>query len=605
MRRIQIMTALLALVGFLPTNAQYTFTLNVNWSGNCSGYTAQMNQMMGKYKSQAINGFPTRELCEQTRAMCQQELGHIELVYYDVKTGKVVKREATNCKLNVSTTPCTGRPMAGSVGTLNALGVSQGTSFYSANIANEIQNWSNDDMERMLALNPNYKDYSLDAPSSGDANMDAKRAQERENASWTLDDSKPFVSLDMRPGGSNTIISEDLLPLEERPANPVLVNSYLDRIDLNIIPEFATGEEYIQWIKDKFKIISGYDIDAVSAKYNMTDAEKQLVANYRDFFKGVTDKITDDLENIKARSMETTVFEMSVLSDDSYGGSDYLADTNYKKILNSEDLSEGDSMKEILKMLNFLEGKSGFNAELYKNDRLGEYTIAFEGSQMNPSKRIDFIDDWWNTNKKQGLGEIPNQYIIAAYIAEHLPKDVKINFTGHSLGGALASLCGAITGKPTYTFNAEGVNDNILKAYNLPTDDTNRFSNIKAYHTSNDLLSNTQDVTGKKIAAPAIGERINIGNLQGVKETAGYALAGGAVSAVTGTVLPVGGQTVGYVVGEVVRRGMAHKVTPMVKHFRGEKEKKQTGINDILVSLNTERSRTAMRTLDTIQINIK
>ena len=93
--------------------------------------------------------------------------------------------------------------------------------------------------------------------------------------------------------------------------------------------------------------------------------------------------------------------------------------------------------------------------------------------------------------------------------------------------------------------------------------------------------------------------------MQGVKETAGYALAGGVVSAVTGTVLPVGGQTVGHVVGEVARRGMAHKVTPMVKHFRGEKEQKQAGINDILVSLNTERSRTAMRTHDSIQINIK
>lgn len=146
---------IIVLAGLLPANAQYTFTISASWSGNCSGYTAQMNQMMGKYKSQAINGFPTREICEQTRAMCHQELGHIELIWYDVKTGKEIKREATNCKLNVTTTPCTGRPMAGTVGTLNVLGVSQGTSFYSANSANEIQNWSSDDMERMLALDAN------------------------------------------------------------------------------------------------------------------------------------------------------------------------------------------------------------------------------------------------------------------------------------------------------------------------------------------------------------------------------------------------------------------------------------------------------------------
>lgn len=166
---------LLALAGLLPANAQYTFTLNVSWSGNCSGYTAQMNSLMGKYKSQAINGFPTRELCEQTRAMCHQELGHIELVYYDVKTGKVIKRETTNCKLNVTTTPCTGRPMAGTVGTLNVLGVSQGTSFYSTNSANEIQNWSSDDMERMLALDKSFNSFEPTNVSTGDNDFDEIR----------------------------------------------------------------------------------------------------------------------------------------------------------------------------------------------------------------------------------------------------------------------------------------------------------------------------------------------------------------------------------------------------------------------------------------------
>ena len=166
----------MALAGLLPANAQYTFTINVSWSGNCSGYTAQMNSLMGKYKSQAINGFPTRELCEQTRAMCHQELGHIELVYIDTQTGKVVKREATNCKLNVTTTPCTGRPMAGTVGTLNALGVSQGTSFYSANSANEIQNWSSDDMERMLALDKNFNSFEPTNVSTGDVNFDLSRS---------------------------------------------------------------------------------------------------------------------------------------------------------------------------------------------------------------------------------------------------------------------------------------------------------------------------------------------------------------------------------------------------------------------------------------------
>lgn len=173
--RKHIALTLLTLVGILPANAQYTFTLNVSWSGNCSGYTAQMNQAIRGFQTQTINGFPTRELCEQTRAMCHQELGHIEIIYYDVKTGKEIKREATNCKLNVTTTPCTGRPMAGTVGTLNALGVSQGTSFYSANSANEIQNWSNDDMERMLALDKNFNSFETLNVSTRDDSYDYLR----------------------------------------------------------------------------------------------------------------------------------------------------------------------------------------------------------------------------------------------------------------------------------------------------------------------------------------------------------------------------------------------------------------------------------------------
>lgn len=202
--RKQIASTLLALAGFLPANAQYTFTLNVSWSGNCSGYTAQMNQAIRGFQTQTINGFPTRELCEQTRAMCHQELGHIELIYFDVKTGKEIKREATNCKLNVSTTPCTGRPMAGSVGTLNALGVSQGTSFYSSNTADEIQNWSNDDMERMLVLNKDLQSFKPTNVATGDPTFDIARNK---------------LSGRMPDGSTSYIISDNQTSSIDRPSH--------------------------------------------------------------------------------------------------------------------------------------------------------------------------------------------------------------------------------------------------------------------------------------------------------------------------------------------------------------------------------------------------
>ena len=202
--RKQIVTIIMALAGILPANAQYTFTLNVSWSGNCNGYTSQMNQAIRGFQTQTINGFPTRELCEQSRAICHQELGHIELVYYDVKTGKVVKRESTNCKLNVVTTPCTGRPMAGSVGMLNALGVSQGTSFYSANTASEIQDWAEDEARRRMGLDNTLQ---LSSPSSFDYIMTADASF---NRALAIDTSKPFRSINIDENGGMNTNSPDL-----------------------------------------------------------------------------------------------------------------------------------------------------------------------------------------------------------------------------------------------------------------------------------------------------------------------------------------------------------------------------------------------------------
>lgn len=209
MRKILIST-LLALAGMKPANAQYTFTLDVSWSGNCGGYTSQMNQVIGKYKSQAISGFPTYESCEQVRKMCQQELGHIELVYYDLNTGKVIKKQATNCKLNVIAGSCTGRPLAGNtiqIGVPNINGVSQGTTFYSTNSANEIRDWSSDDMERMLALNRNYQHNEPTVVSTGDPDFDNVRS------GYMLSGSMPGGSLDYieKPHDNNNQELEDYM----------------------------------------------------------------------------------------------------------------------------------------------------------------------------------------------------------------------------------------------------------------------------------------------------------------------------------------------------------------------------------------------------------
>lgn len=509
MRR-NLLSLLLALAGLLPANAQYTFTLNVSWSGNCSGYTAQMNSLMGKYKSQAINGFPTRELCEQTRAMCHQELGHIELVYYDVKTGKVIKREATNCKLNVTTSPCTGRPMVGTVGTLNALGVSQGTSFYSANSANEIQNWSSDDMERMLALDKNFNSYEPSNVSTGDPFYD--------NARTRAGSSLPYIGDGVFKGIPNT-------PLIEAnafgQANIDNVNRYLENSQGLGIAYIANPQDLSLMLQRQYQSLTGYDINAIMNKMNKTDAEKQAIADYNEYAKRMCDQMASEIEQQMRRidlSREKKQIDMAILAKDVYGdgGIPGLSETNFK-VVDIRNLTDAriTNLAKLVDLCNQTNDLTGFHAKLYQNELTGEYALSFEGSNSLPDalaqagkmlvEKInpfmekgehDAFNDWFRTNLSQGLGGVPDQYKLAASIARlitELPSDVNINIVGHSLGGGLASLVGAMTGAPTYTYNAEGVNDNILESCGLKNN-VRDANNITAYYSSTDGLTRFQQV---------------------------------------------------------------------------------------------------------------
>lgn len=561
----------MALAGLLPANAQYTFTINVSWSGNCNGYTAQMNQAIRGFQTQAINGFPTRELCEQTRAMCHQELGHIELVYYDVKTGKVIKREATNCKLNVSTSPCTGRPMAGTVGTLNALGVSQGTSFYSANSANEIQNWSSDDMERMLALNSSYRETRAEELSMGSANTDFARRRSRQNA-FVLDTSRPFRSLNVGEDGLINTHSADLATPKVIAANEILVTEYIDRIDMATAPKLpmATTDEYILWIKEQFKLATGCDIDDIIATPSRTAEQSELMRNYREFEARLLNDAKSQLDNFLSsieRSPEKKEVDMAIVALDCYGeDKDYIYKTDYRR-LELDRLPSDDPVRMLMEKLEDYNGtfaETGFHAVVYKNEKTGEIAFAFEGSAFpgiglsskntlaskiapdvtydEESKSYlvnafglevkipkDLWADWGENNALQAIGVVGKQFQMAKEIGDlinEVPglRDANINFTGHSLGGGLASIAGLVTGKPTYTFNSEGVSTKMLENFGLLNKVSNGENQITAYHTSNDPLTIAQKTAQEKMAgiaeplnmqnqyaATAIGSEVNIG----------------------------------------------------------------------------------------------
>src|SRR5690606_33401321 len=94
----------------------------------------------------------------------------------------------------------------------------------------------------------------------------------------------------------------------------------------------------------------------------------------------------------------------------------------------------------------------GFDAAIYQNEQ-GQYVVAYRGTDdwgLAPSGDAD-------DNGLQGLGFETGQYRDAVALAEAAQRafgEGNVAFTGHSLGGGLASAASLATGVPGVTFNA-------------------------------------------------------------------------------------------------------------------------------------------------------
>ncbi len=106
-----------------------------------------------------------------------------------------------------------------------------------------------------------------------------------------------------------------------------------------------------------------------------------------------------------------------------------------------------------------------------------------------------------------GLGS--NQYASASAIADIITDNLggqDLAFTGHSLGGGLAALGGALTGADTKTFNAAGVSNATLRANGLSG---RNFNNITNYVTRGDILTSVQQ---RSLAPNALGQQVYSGS---------------------------------------------------------------------------------------------
>lgn len=115
----------------------------------------------------------------------------------------------------------------------------------------------------------------------------------------------------------------------------------------------------------------------------------------------------------------------------------------FENLIANDGFIEGIGANEITHTYN---ASSGFEASAYSYD--GKITIAFAGTNT------DEWQDLWN-NGNLGLGSLSAQAIEAAkfYLDIKAQYGDNIVFTGHSLGGGLASLMAVFFNRPATTFD--------------------------------------------------------------------------------------------------------------------------------------------------------
>lgn len=155
--------------------------------------------------------------------------------------------------------------------------------------------------------------------------------------------------------------------------------------------------------------------------------------------------------------------------------------------------------------------ESGLVSQIYRREKNGRTEYAYALAGTDPVSIAD-----WENNVLQ-LGGESTQYVQSAknaiIIAEMAKADnAKLFFTGHSLGGGLASFCALATKQHAIVFNPAGVSEDTLAQLPSKPAPQDYDALIEGFYTTNDILNLFQDASqlteGMRLVFPqAIGRR--------------------------------------------------------------------------------------------------
>jgi hypothetical protein len=245
-------------------------------------------------------------------------------------------------------------------------------------------------------------------------------------------------------------------------------------------------------------------VDAASAKIeDIKQTTKEIATDAAAGLKKVSDTVTEPVMDL-THLIITAIDGKKVTQDDlalaKLSGAVY--DKNITVVAGYRRLDTTDLAKFDLKESDMNKPETGFKAAIYVKN--GEHILAFAGT--------DGLKDGgdWSSNITNEMGRLSKQHEQALKVSKVLADSnniTNLRFTGHSLGGGLASLAGAVHGVNATTFNAAGIRDSLLSDYQIDPKKLN--ANIRAVSHRSDPLRNFQD--GPYGSTDALGERVSTG----------------------------------------------------------------------------------------------
>ncbi|OTA14746.1 phospholipase A [Xenorhabdus vietnamensis] len=232
----------------------------------------------------------------------------------------------------------------------------------------------------------------------------------------------------------------------------------------------------IQSLPDKVEHIS-------SSSISFSENTKQANALYQSLINNLNTSVMAEPElkanDIAGKHSQFIDYSLTLVTRDVYRESS-LGIGDYVR------LSDDDLSKVGIDPKTLNDYSTGFQAGVYQNK--GLYIVSFTGS----NELKDFM-----VSIRQGLGYNEKQYNQAVELAYKALKVFGENviFTGHSLGGGLATVAALATGKPAVIYNSAGVSDATLKHMGILPEVARELAGsglIRHYTVQHDWLDNLQ-----------------------------------------------------------------------------------------------------------------